>query len=233
MEHLAIGVFWYAVFVFSVTVHEAAHAWAALRGGDPTAYLGGQVSLDPTAHIRRSPFGMVILPILSLILAGWPFGFASAPYDAAWASRHPRRSAAMALVGPLANLLLVVLAGLAIRIGIQAGYFATPEQVRTTQITVAAGTSASAHGLATLASMLLSLNLILFLLNLLPLPPLDGWAALPLVLTRAQALRLQAVQRRPGIGWLGILVAWQLFPYLFQPVLGLVLGVLYPGVRYG
>jgi len=233
VEKVAIGVFWYAVFVFSVTVHEAAHAWAALRGGDPTAYHGGQVSLDPTAHIRRSPFGMVILPILSLVMVGWPFGFASAPYDPVWAKRHPRRSAAMALTGPLANLLLVILAGVAIRIGIGAGYFEAPEQVRTTQITVATGAAASAHGLATLVSMLLSLNLILFLLNLLPLPPLDGWAALPLVLSREQAVRLQAVQRHPGISWLGILVAWQLFPFLFQPLLGLVLGVLYPGVRYG
>jgi len=233
LDKLAIGVFWYVVFVFSVTVHEAAHAWAALRGGDPTAYLGGQVSLDPIAHIRRSPFGMVILPILSLVMAGWPFGFASAPYDPTWASRHPRRSAVMALTGPLANLLLVVLAGVAIRIGTGAGYLEAPEHVRATQMTAATGMSATAHGLATLVSMLLSLNLILFLLNLLPLPPLDGWGALPLVLRRAQAVRLQAIQRHPGIGWLGILVAWQLFPYLFQPMMGLVLRLLYPDVSYG
>jgi Zn-dependent protease len=233
VEKVALGVFWYAVFVFSVTVHEAAHAWAALHGGDPTAYRGGQVSLDPIAHIRRSPFGMVILPILSLVLAGWPFGFASAPFDPIWASRHPRRSGAMALAGPLANLLLFLAAAVAIRIGVGAGFFEAPEVVGTTRMTAAAGTSASAHGLATLASMLLSLNLILLLLNLLPLPPLDGWGALPLVLSRAQSARLQAIQRHPGIGWLGILVAWQIFPYVFQPLMGLVLALLYPGVRYG
>jgi hypothetical protein len=51
---------YFAVFLFSTTLHEAAHAWAALRGGDPTAYHGGQVSLDPMPHIRREPFGMVL-----------------------------------------------------------------------------------------------------------------------------------------------------------------------------
>ncbi len=233
MEKLAVSICWYAVFVFSVTVHEAAHAWAALRGGDPTAYRGGQVSLDPRPHIRRSPVGMVILPILSLAYTGWPFGFASAPYDPAWARRHPRRSAAMALVGPLANLLLLALASVAIRVSVGAGWLAAPDHVRYTQITVAGSAGAGAQAVALLLSMLLSLNLILLILNLLPLPPLDGWGALPLLLNRAQAERLQAVQRHPAVGWLGILVAWQLFPYLLRPALGLVLRLLYPGVQYG
>lgn len=233
MEKLVVSICWYAVFVFSVTVHEAAHAWAALRGGDPTAYRGGQVSLDPRPHIRRSPFGMVILPILSLAYTGWPFGFASAPYDPAWARRYPRRSAAMALVGPLANLLLLLAAGVAVRVGVGAGWLAAPDQVRYTQMTVGASAGASAGAAALLVSMLLSLNLILFILNLLPLPPLDGWGALPLLLSRAQAQRLQAVQRHPAVGWLGILVAWQFFPHLLRPAMSLVLQLLYPGVQYG
>ena len=60
---LLIGLVAYVVLLLSLTVHEAAHAWAALRGGDPTAYLGGQVSLDPRPHIRREPFGMVFAPL--------------------------------------------------------------------------------------------------------------------------------------------------------------------------
>src|SRR5512139_3777627 len=98
---------WVVFFIFSATVHEAAHAWAAKRGGDLTAYQGGQVSLGPWPHIRREPFGMVVLPVLSLALAGWPFGFASTPYAPVWADRHPRRAALMALAGPAANLALV------------------------------------------------------------------------------------------------------------------------------
>ena len=92
MSDVLTGLIYYLVFLFSTTVHEAAHAWAAKRGGDLTAYLGGQVSLDPRPHIKREPFGMVILPLLSVAISGWPFGFASAPYDPAWAMRYPHWS---------------------------------------------------------------------------------------------------------------------------------------------
>src|SRR4030095_17150020 len=72
---------YYVVFLLSTTLHEAAHAWAAARGGDLTAYHGGQVSLDPIPHIRREPFGMLILPLISALATGCPFGYASAPFD--------------------------------------------------------------------------------------------------------------------------------------------------------
>lgn len=55
------------------------HTHAALRGGDLTAYKGGQVTLDPRPHIKREPFGMVILPLVSALATGWPMGYASAP----------------------------------------------------------------------------------------------------------------------------------------------------------
>jgi len=58
-ELIALGFIWYVVFLFSTTCHEAAHALAAKIGGDPTAAHGGQVSLNPIPHIRRSPVGMV------------------------------------------------------------------------------------------------------------------------------------------------------------------------------
>src|SRR6185503_4111775 len=106
MDELASGFIYYVAFLFSATAHEAAHAWAAKLGGDLTAYHGGQVSLDPRPHIRREPVGMVVLPILSTILSGWPLGFASAPYDPHWALRHPRRAGWMAVAGPAANILI-------------------------------------------------------------------------------------------------------------------------------
>ena len=91
---VALGLAWYAAFLFSTCCHEAAHAWAALRLGDPTAYLGGQVSLDPRPHIVREPIGTVVVPLLTFVLTRqWMMGWASAPYDPAWADRHPRRAA--------------------------------------------------------------------------------------------------------------------------------------------
>ena len=121
---LADGLAYFVVFLFSTTLHEAAHAWAALRGGDPTAYRGGQVSLDPRPHIRREPLGMLVLPFITAVVTGWPFGYASAPYDPAWAHRHPKRAAVMALAGPAANLLRVLIAALLLRLGEVGGVFA-------------------------------------------------------------------------------------------------------------
>src|SRR5258708_22015470 len=67
-ELLALGFIWYVAFLFSTTCHEAAHALAAKIGGDDTAFAGGQVSLNPLPHIQREPWGMVVVPILSLII---------------------------------------------------------------------------------------------------------------------------------------------------------------------
>jgi hypothetical protein len=138
------GLVWYVVFLFSVSLHEAAHAWAAKRGGDPTAYLAGQVTLDPRPHIRREPFGMVMLPILTVLLSGWPIGYASAPYDPHWAMNHPRRAAWMSLAGPGANLLLVFVASAVIWAGIAAGVFAIPESVRAGSVVATATPSLAA-----------------------------------------------------------------------------------------
>jgi len=112
MPNLADGVVWYFVFVFSTVLHEAAHAFAALKLGDDTAARGGQVSLDPAPHMTREPFGMIIVPLCSYLMGGWMFGWASAPYDPDWARTYPKRAAWMALAGPLSNLLLVLGAAL-------------------------------------------------------------------------------------------------------------------------
>lgn len=224
--------YWYVVFVFSVILHEAAHAWAAQRGGDLTAYHGGQVSLDPVPHMRREPFGMVILPILSLLIAKWPFGYASAPYDPYWAQRYPRRAAWMALAGPGSNLVLVVASGLLIRAGISGGVFTFPAAVDYTTVAESAqpGPWASA---AMLASMLFSLNLILAVLNLIPLPPLDGSGALPLILSPEATERWRQFMQQPMVSWIGIIVAWNLFGPIFHPIFLFSLKLLYPEVSYG
>jgi len=109
-EALIQGLLWFAAFLFSTTVHEAAHALAALRGGDPTAYLGGQVSFSPLPHIRREPVGMLIVPLLTAFTNGWAVGWASTPYDPVWAAHYPRRAATMAAAGPAGNLLIATVA---------------------------------------------------------------------------------------------------------------------------
>jgi Zn-dependent protease len=78
---LVTGFIWYVAFLFSTTCHEASHALVAKLGGDDTAALGGQVSLNPIPHIRREPFGMVLIPLLAFFMSGSMIGWASAPYD--------------------------------------------------------------------------------------------------------------------------------------------------------
>ena len=232
MPNLAEGLIYYVVFLFSTTVHEAAHAWVAKRGGDLTAYLGGQVSLDPRPHIRREPFGMVLLPVLSVLLTGWPFGYASAPYDPQWAIRHPRRAGLMALGGPVANLLLVVLSALLLRAGYLAGLFYAPNSVGFGHI---AATDAAGlwPAVAFFLGVMFSMNLLLAAFNLLPLPPLDGSGLPPLFLSPANARRYQEfIWGTPALALIGIILAWQVFDYVFHPVFLGAVNLLYPGTTY-
>ncbi len=230
-DTVVLGLAWFVVFLFSTTLHEASHALVAKRLGDPTAYLGGQVTLNPVPHIRREPFGMVVVPIVSFLLGGWMFGWASAPFDPNWALRHPRRAAGMALAGPASNLALVILAGFLIRLGIAAGYFHAPEVIGFSHVT-ASSMGSMATALAAFLSVLFTLNLVLCVFNLLPLPPLDGSAAVQLLMSPGLARRYQAFLRQPAFSWIGIFIAWRLFGQVFEPVLRLAIELLYPGVHY-
>jgi Zn-dependent protease len=219
---------WLAAFLLSLTCHEAAHALAGRLGGDSTA--AAQVTLDPLPHIRREPFGTLVVPILSFFLqgGGWMIGWASAPYDPAWANRHPRRAAGVAAAGPAANFALVLLAALAIRVGITKGYFTLPSGGITLE-TLAVAPSGAAQGLALFLSVLFSINLILGCFNLIPLPPLDGYAIVPLVLsdrTRDKWFELFS----GGGALMGLIIAWVLFDRLMPPVFRAVLELLYTGV---
>lgn len=230
---IATGLAFFAVFLFSTTLHEAAHAWAALRGGDPTAYHGGQVSLDPLPHIRREPFGMIILPLLTSVTMGWPMGYASAPYDPRWALRYPRRAALMALAGPAANLSIVIVCFAAMRGLAASGIFHPPETVNFGALT-ASDAGAFWDTLGHFLSIGFSLNLLLFTFNLLPFPPLDGSAAITLLMTRRMTTRYQMfVWGTPILGFIGIFAAWQLFPPVFGPVFRIAINLIYPGVTYG
>jgi Zn-dependent protease len=137
----------------------------------------------------------------------------------------------MALAGPMANLALAALALAGIRIGLATGHFTSPERPWVSAMTVAVDDGAIA-GLATLLSILFSLNLILFLFNLLPFPPLDGSAVVQLFLSESAGRRYQELLSQPMLSLMGIVIAWRIFSYLFQPLILLALRLLYPDVVY-
>jgi Zn-dependent protease len=200
-EFLVRVLLYYIVFLFSTTCHEAAHAFVAKLGGDNTAELGGQVSLNPLPHIRRSPFGMVVFPLLSAFFLNGMIGFASAPYNPNWARRHPHRAGLMALAGPATNFSLMILGALGLRLG---AYLHWIHSFR--------------DPAAQLLFALFSLNLLLGVFNLIPAPPLDGSSAIMLFMSEDRA--------RGYLDWIhtgtyalpGILVGLIIFRYIFPPV---------------
>jgi Zn-dependent protease len=233
MPDLATALVYYIVFLFSTTLHEAAHAWAAKLGGDLTAYHGGQVSLDPRPHIRREPIGMVLLPVFTVLMSGWPMGFASAPFDPAWAMRYPKRAGWMALAGPGGNLMLLLMAAIGLHVGMAAGMFSAPPSIGFHQL-VDVEEGSPWGGLAFFLSVLFSMNLLLAILNLIPLPPLDGSAAIPLLLSGRAAERYQQFLLQNGqlFALVGIVAAWRLFDFVFDPIFEIAINLLHWGSHY-
>jgi len=192
----------FVLLIFSLTAHEAAHALAAKLGGDLTAWRQGLVTLNPAPHVRRDPIGMLVIPLAVLYLSQgrYCFGGASAPIDALWAARHPRRAAVTALAGPLANLAIAA-AGFAVM-----AWVARPDPSQPWQ-----GTTFDVAHLA------LQLNLVLALFNLLPLPPFDG-AGVVGGLSRPMQRVYDTYARLPLASVISMVVAWNLLPHVFVPV---------------
>ena len=207
---IAIGFLWYVAFLFSTTCHEASHALVAKLGGDETAALGGQVSLNPIPHIRRSPWGMVVIPIIAFFAAGYMIGWASAPYDPHWERRHPHRAAWMALAGPAANFSLMLLAALLIRIGLASGFV---------HINPYTG---SGNFTWTILYAFFALNLLLGVFNLIPSPPLDGSSGIMVLMSESQAQRYLDWLRGNNYSMVGLLLAILVFRYIYGPIEGAV-----------
>jgi Zn-dependent protease len=215
-ELFALGFIWYVAFLFSTTCHEAAHALVAKLGGDETAALGGQVTLNPVPHIQREPWGMVVFPILSLVVTGSLFGWASAPYDPHWERRHPRRAAWMALAGPATNYSLMLLAALGLRLGW------THHWLRVDPLTGRPDLASSVLG------VFFFLNLLLGTFNLLPVPPLDGSTAIMLFMGETRSQRYLDWLRGSSYAIVGLLVAILTFRYVYGPIARVFTDVLLP-----
>jgi Zn-dependent protease len=231
LQTLATLPMWLVAFLFSTTCHEAAHALAAKLGGDDTALRGGQVTLDPIPHIKRSPFGMLVVPILTFIINnGQMMGWASAPYDPFWARRHPKRAALMSAAGPAANFTIMLVAAGIIHVGMAMGELSAPSIARYAHVVV------TADGRTTIFTMFLSalfsLNLLLGTFNLMPVPPLDGNGVVPLLLSdrAAESWTNFFQDRTMMIG--GLFAAMTIFGKIFSPLFLFALHALHPGV-YG
>ncbi len=163
-ERIALALMAYVVLLFSLSVHESAHAWMALQMGDDTAARQGRITLNPLAHI--DPFGTVLIPLLQFVYSGVPLlGWARpTPVAAHHFRRLARGQVLVALAGPLSNLLLALLFTAALFVGLR--FFGLPADPREGHVVVA------------LLTVGVQMNVVLALFNLVPLPPLDGsWIA--------------------------------------------------------
>jgi Zn-dependent protease len=148
---------WALPVLFAITAHEAAHAYAAKRFGDPTAFLMGRMTFNPIKHI--DPIGTIVLPLLCVLLpGGFLFGYAKPVPVNFGALRNPKRDMRwVAAAGPIANLIMAIIWALIFR-------FATgPMDGNAFQLP-----------LALMAQAGIQINVVLMVLNLLPIPPLDG-----------------------------------------------------------
>ena len=215
-EILVLGFISYIVFLFSTTCHEASHALVAKWGGDSTAALNGQATLNPIPHIRREPWGMVVIPILAFLFMHTMIGWASAPFDPAWERRYPKRAALMALAGPAANFILMLIGAAGLRIGSSLGWlhWQPGEPPNFVIVTL---------------YVLFSLNLLLGVFNLLPLAPLDGSAGIMLFMSESTAQRYLDWLRESSYARLGLLVGLLAFRYLYGPIEAIATNLLLRG----
>jgi len=214
------------VLLFAITVHEAAHGWAAKKLGDPTAFNMGRVTLNPLAHI--DPFGTVLLPLL-LALARLPaFGWAKPVPVNPYNFRNPRRDNLWtSFAGPAANLIvalgaLIVL--LLMKLTIPSVNLFLKAQLH--GLFGAVGSVSMRgffplEGLAQILLMMLLINCYFALFNLIPVPPLDGSGVLMGLLPERLVARYERI--RPfGFIIILLLIYMGLLQILIRPVIFMI-----------
>ncbi len=172
---------WAIPILFAVTLHEVAHGWVASKCGDKTALMLGRLTLNPLKHIDL--MGTIVVPILCLVLGGFVFGWAK-PVPVDYRNlKNPRRDMALvALAGPVSNILMAIFWAIITKIflsslqsGLQNGFAAQ-------KIMVLMGVAG------------ISINLMLAVLNLIPIPPLDGSRVVSSLLSRRLAMAYSAIE---------------------------------------
>jgi Zn-dependent protease len=161
------------VLLFSLTVHESAHAWTADRLGDPTARLLGRVSLNPIVHV--DPIGTVLFPLIAAVRGVPLIGWAKPVPVSVRRLSHPRRDYVLvAAAGPGSNLVLALVAAVALRM------------VPVTPVTI--GEPNVSAPIVALLTQLRQINVLLAVFNMIPIPPLDGGNVLAGLLPRSLAV---------------------------------------------
>ena len=201
MQQIAI---WAIPVIFAITLHEVAHGWAASKLGDQTALMLGRLSLNPIKHI--DPIGTVVVPIALLVMGGFVFGWAKAvPVDARNFKNPAADMAKVAVAGPAANLLMAIFWAI----------IAKTSTILQTSIPDV-GTYLIYTGFAGI-----SINLILLVLNLIPIPPLDGSRVLSAFLPKKLAWQYNQIAPYGFFILIGMMLLGVLSPILMGPYIAI------------
>ena len=231
------ALFEFVVLIFSLCVHECAHAWTASRLGDQTARMQGRVTLNPMYHV--DPVGTLFVPALIIfgpfigfnLFSGALIGWAKpTPVITRNFRRITRYDNLTTLAGPASNLLLVLLAFVTLVIIAHAVPNGGPLVLNSFRATFMPGVPIEIHPLVLLCALAIFINLSLFFFNLFPIPPLDGSRLV------RNALPYNAMQSYDRIsGWLSFLLMFFLGGYVLRfflvPSLSLVFYGLYALVQ--
>ena len=194
---------WAVPVLLGITLHEAAHGWVANKLGDPTAKALGRISLNPIRHI--DPIGTVVLPLTLLMLSGFVIGWAKpVPVDMRYFKQPLLDMAVVALAGPASNFIMAC--GWGLIAGIATAVY-TP------------GSEVAAYFIA-VGKAGVTINLILMVLNLLPIPPLDGGRVVAGVLPPQIAVPFMKIE------------PYGLFVVIFLLVTGILGKILWPMVLF-
>lgn len=187
--------------LFAITVHEVAHGWAAKRLGDQTAFQLGRLTLNPIKHI--DPIGTLLVPGILILAGGFIFGWAKPVPIITRNLRNPKRDMMIvAFAGPFSNLIMALIWAVIMKIGYGlAGDFSWVG----VPLIYMAGTG-------------IFINLLLFVLNLLPIPPLDGGRIVAGLLPSQFAVKYESIERYGLFIMLGLLISGILASIIFPPV---------------
>jgi len=187
--------------LFGITLHEVAHGWVAKRLGDKTALMMGRLTLNPLKHI--DPVGTILVPGLMMLAGGAIFGWAK-PVPVTWQNlRNPKRDMALvALAGPMANLGMAFIWALIARLG----------------ILLSAVSPWASVPMILMGKVGIVLNLVLMVLNLLPLPPLDGGRIMTSLLPGPLSYRFSRIEPYGFFILIALLMTGVLWKLLGPPV---------------
>ncbi|MEK6304660.1 MAG: site-2 protease family protein [Acidobacteriota bacterium] len=219
-------IIWFVVFLFSLSFHEASHAWTSEKFGDDTGRLQGRITLNPIAHI--DPIGTIVLPLFmmftSVPLLGWAKPVQTNPL--LWRDKR-RANISVSAAGPISNLILVVLAFTVMKVLIVSGILTLNREYHSYYDVIgpSAGQPAFVQPLALFLGVMLILNLALGIFNLIPIPPLDGSHVLEELLPPPMAHAYEQIRPYGFILLIGLLYM-NVLNYIFEPVATFVLKLL-------